>query len=164
MKKSIWKEICNFIQCSNWWCSWWCFWIFSHPFSKFQEGDKALKKAKNGLDELAQKLYVIASVIFTLINVKGESGSMQQQPCNFFYEHISDSSWTSCRNMMSSINTIVECYYMDFSVSSMKHMCYLLPTMEIYFQTATSVGFEVIFENPSEVPECLQPHVSYVLA
>ena len=45
---------------------------------------KWLKKAETedvmkALDELAQKLDVIAAVILTLIDVKGDSGSKQQQ-------------------------------------------------------------------------------------
>ena len=35
------------------------------------------------LDELAKKLYVIVAVIFTLMDVKGNSESKQQQPCYF---------------------------------------------------------------------------------
>ena len=35
------------------------------------------------LDEFIQKLDVVASVIFTLIDVKGESESKQKQPCYF---------------------------------------------------------------------------------
>ena len=34
-----------------------------------------------GLDEFAQKLDMVAAVIFTLIDVTGESESKQQQPC-----------------------------------------------------------------------------------
>ena len=50
-----------------------------------------LKMAKTedvvkGLYELAQKLDVIAAVIFILIDVKGDSGSMQQQPHYFCNE------------------------------------------------------------------------------
>ena len=55
-----------------------------------------LKKADTkdlvkGLDEFAQKLDVVAAIIFTLIDVKGESESKQQQPCYFCYDLFLDS-------------------------------------------------------------------------
>ena len=31
-----------------------------------------------------------------------------------------------------------------------------------FFQASTSIAFEVIYENPSQVPEYLHPHVSYI--
>ena len=51
-----------------------------------------LKKAETddlvkGLDDLSQKFYVIAAAILTLIDVKGESGSKQHQPCYPCYDH-----------------------------------------------------------------------------
>ena len=54
--------------------------IFLTHFSDFMKDMDWLKKAETeglvkGLNELAQKLDVIASVIFTLMDVKGESES-----------------------------------------------------------------------------------------
>ena len=40
-----------------------------------------------GLDEFAQVIDVVAAVIFTLIDVQGESESKQQQPCYFCYDN-----------------------------------------------------------------------------
>ena len=53
------------------------------------------KKAKTedvvkGLDEFYQKLDVAAAIIFTLIDVKGESESKQQQPYYFGCDHFLD--------------------------------------------------------------------------
>ena len=104
------------------------------------------------LYELAQKVDVIAAVIFTLIDVKGESGSEQQQACYFCYDHFLDSGWTSCGSILSFLNTIVECNHIECSLSSMRPMCYLLQQTEIYFQTSTSISFVVIYENQSQVP------------
>ena len=66
--------------------------IFLAHFPDFMEEIKWFKKTETedlmkGLDEFTQKLNVVAAVIFTLIDVKvkGESGSKQQQPCNFCY-------------------------------------------------------------------------------
>ena len=56
------------------------------------------------------------------------------------------------------------CYYMECSVSPMRPTYYLLQTTEIYFQILTSIGLEVIYENPSQVPEYRQLHVSYILS
>ena len=90
---------------------------------------------------------------------KVESGSKQQQPCNFCYDHFLDSGWTSCGSIISFLNTIVEWYHMECSLSPMRPVC-----TEIYFRTSLSIGFEVIYENPSQVPEYHQPHVSYILS
>ena len=47
----------------------------------------SLKKLK-GLEKLIQKLDVVATVIFILIDVKGESKTKKQQQYNFCYDHI----------------------------------------------------------------------------
>ena len=39
-----------------------------------------------GPDELVQ-MFDMKADVFTFINVKGESGSKQQQPCYFCYDH-----------------------------------------------------------------------------
>ena len=58
--------------------------------------------------------------------------------------------------LLSGIHGIL-CFFM-------RHTCNLLPTTEICFQTSTSIGFEVIYENSSQVPEYLWPHVSCILS
>ena len=84
-----------------------------------------------GLDEVTQKLDVVTAVIFTLIDVEGESGSKQQQPLYFSYDNFLDSGWTSCGRIISLFDTIFECCNMECSLSSMKPICYLLPTTDI---------------------------------
>ena len=86
-----WKKTGKCIQ-SSCWLSSWCFCNFYHPFSRFPDGDGIVKEAKTydvvkRLDELDQKLDVTATVIFTLIDIKGESRLKQQQPCYFCYDH-----------------------------------------------------------------------------
>ena len=119
---------------------------------------KNLKQLVEGLDELVQKLHVIAAVISTMIDVKGESESKQQQQCNFSYDHFLDSVWTSCGNIISFLNTIVECYTMKMLFFS-HEICMLFIS-----NNSISIGFKVVYENPSQVPEYLQPHVSYILS
>ena len=58
--------------------------FFLTHFPDLMKGIELLKIAEienvmNRLEELVQKLDVIAAVIFMLIDVKGESGSKQQQ-------------------------------------------------------------------------------------
>ena len=74
---------------------------FSYPSSNFMKEMVWFKKAKieilvKGLEEFIQKLDVIAAVIFTLIDVKGESERKQQWQCYFCYGHFLDSGWSSC--------------------------------------------------------------------
>ena len=59
--------------------------FFLTHFSDFMKEMEWLEKAETedvvkGLDEWAQKLDMIAAFIFILIDVKGKSGSKQQQP------------------------------------------------------------------------------------
>ena len=142
---------------------------FYSPFSRFHEGDGIVWKTETedllkGLDGFAQKLDVVAAVIFTFIYVKGESESKQQQPCYFCYDHILDNGWTFCGGIISFLNTIVECYHMECYLSPMSPVCYLLPTTKIHFWASLSICFEVIYENPLQIPEYLQPHISYILS
>ena len=117
-----------------------------------------------GLGEFTQKLDVVAAIIITLIDVKGESESKQQPPCYFCYDHFLNSGWSFCADITSFLSTIVECYHMECSLSPMRSVYYMIPITEIYFWTSLSNGFEVIYENPSQAPEYLQPHVSYILS
>ena len=60
--------------------------IFLAHLPGFMKEMVSFKKAKTevlvkGLYEFVQKLDVVAAVIFTLIDVKGESKVKQQQPC-----------------------------------------------------------------------------------
>ena len=82
----------------------------------------------------------------------------------FLYEHILDTGWTFCGDIISFLNTIVECYHIECSLSPMRPVCYITPTMEICFQSSLSNGFEAICENPLQVPEYLQPYISYILS
>ena len=116
------------------------------------------------LDKLAHKLDVVAAVFFTLIDVKGESESKKQHKCYFCYDHFLDSGWTSYRSIISFFNTIEECYHIECSLSFMRFVHCLLPLTEIDFQTSTSIGFGVIHENPSRVPEYIWPHVPNILS
>ena len=86
-----------------------------------------------GLGEFIQKLDVVSAVIFTLVDVKGESKSKQQQPCYFCYDHFSDSVWNPCRGIISFLKIIVEYYNMEWSLSPMRPVCYIIPTNETYF-------------------------------
>ena len=72
------------------------------------------------LDKFIQKLDVVAAVIFTLIDVKGELESKQQQPCYFCYDQFLDSGWSSCGGIISFLKTIVECYHMECTFSPIK--------------------------------------------
>ena len=94
-----------------------------------EEGLKAL-------DECAKKLDVVAAAIFTLIDVKGESESQQQQPCNFCIDHFLDSGWTFCGGRISFLNTIEEYYHIECPLCPIKPICYLLSTTKIYFRTS----------------------------
>ena len=107
---------------------------------------------------------MVSNVIFTLLDVKGESESKQQQPCYFCYDHFFDSGWSFYGGIISFLNTIVECYHMECSLSPMRPVCHIVPTTEIYFRTSLSTGLKVMYESPSQVPEYLQPHVSYILS
>ena len=69
-----------------------------------------------GLDEFVQKLGVIAAVIFTFIDVKGESKT-NMLFCN---DHFLNGGWTFCEDIISFFNTIVECYHMECSLSPMR--------------------------------------------
>ena len=60
--------------------------IFLAHFPDFMKEMVWLKKAEienllQGLDEFAQELDMVAAVIFTLIDVQGETESKQQQSC-----------------------------------------------------------------------------------
>ena len=75
----------------------WFFWNFLTNFLDFMKDIEWFKMAKTEdlvkrLDEVAQKIIVVATVVFTLIDVKGESGSKTQQTCYFCYDHFFDSS------------------------------------------------------------------------
>ena len=94
-----------------------------------------------GLDDFAQKLDVVAAVIFTLIDVKGEFKSKHQQPCYFCYDHFLDIGWSSYEGVISFIKIIVEYYHMECSVPPMRPVCYIIATTEIYFRTSLSIGF-----------------------
>ena len=90
---------------------------------------ECLKKIKtdyaiNGVDKFVQKLDMKVAVIFTFIDVKSESGSNKQQSCYFCYGQFVDSGWTFCGSITSFLNNIVECYYMECFVSSMRPTCY----------------------------------------
>ena len=66
--------------------------FFAH-FPDFMKEMVWFKKAETedllkGLDEFSQKLDVVNAVIFTVINVKCESESKQQQPCYFCYDYL----------------------------------------------------------------------------
>ena len=74
-----------------------------------QLGKAEAEDVMNELDKLVQKLSMIVAVIFELIDVKGESGSKQQQQCYFCYHHFFDSGWTSCGSLLLFYNTIVKC-------------------------------------------------------
>ena len=78
--------------------------------------------------EFAKMLDVVAAVIFTLIDVKGESELKWQQPCYFCYDHFLDSGWTVCGGIISFPSTIVKYYHMECSLFPMNPICYLLPT------------------------------------
>ena len=78
------------------------------------------------LDEFDQKLYLVAAVIFTLTDVKGESESKQQQ------HHFLDSGWSSYSGIISFLKTIVECYHMEYSLSPMRPVCYIMPTTDFF--------------------------------
>ena len=74
-------------------------------------GDKngMVKKAEidnlmTGLHELAQKLDALAAVLFILIDVKGESGTRQQQPHYLCYDPFFDSGWVWKHNIISQHN------------------------------------------------------------
>ena len=93
--------------------------------STFHEGDGMVKKPEKedlvkGLNKFSQKLDVVAAVIFTLIDVKGESKSTQQQPCYFCCDF--------CGGIISFVKTIVECYHMECSLSSMRSVCNIILT------------------------------------
>ena len=111
-----------------------------------------------------QKIDVVAAVIFTVIDVEGESESKQQQPCYFCYDHILDTGWSSCGDIISFLKTIVECYHMQCSLSPMRPAFSIIPTTEIYFQSSLLIGFDIMHKIPSQAPEYLQPHVSYILS
>ena len=73
--------------------------IFVAHFPDFMKKIIWSEKAKienlvKGLNEFPQKLDVVSAVIFTLIDVKSESESRQQQPYYFCYNHFLDSGWT----------------------------------------------------------------------
>ena len=73
-----------------------------------------------GLDEFIQKLDVIATVIFTLIDVQDESESKQQQIFYFCNDYFLDSGWSSCGGIILFLKTITKCYHMECSLSSMR--------------------------------------------
>ena len=98
-----------------------------------------LQKAKTedlvkGLDELSQNCDVVAAVIFTLIDVKHESGSKQQCSYYFCYDHSLDSGWTFCKGIMSFLDTIVECYHMECSLFMKRPMHHMIQTTENFFE------------------------------
>ena len=86
-----------------------------------------------GLDKFAQKLDVVAAVIFTCIDVKGQSQSKQQQSYHVCHDHFLHSGRSSCGGTISFLKTIVECCHMECSLSPMRPLCYIIPTTEIYF-------------------------------
>ena len=109
-----------------------------------------------GLDEFTQKLDVVATVIFTMINVKGNSESEQQQPGYFSYDHFLDSGWSFCGGIISFVKTIMECYHIECSLSPMRPVGHIISTTEICFQTSLPIGFEVVSSAP-----CLLKFVQY---
>ena len=135
------------------------FLVFFSPFSRFHGWDRLVKndwnkRCREGFRWVCPEAWCDSCCIFTLIDVKGESGSKQQQPCYLCYDYFFDCGWTSCHSIISFLNIIVKYYY----------KCYLLSTTELSFQTSTYIGLEVICENPSQVQECFKPHVSYSLS
>ena len=103
-------------------------------------------------------LDVVAAVIFTLIDVKGEFESKQQQPCHFFALIIFlDSGWSFCGGIILFLMTILECYHMECSLSPMRPVCYIIPTTENNFQTSLYFCFEVIHENPCKLQSIFSP-------
>ena len=59
--------------------------------------------------------------------------------------------------------TIVEFHHMECCLSSMRHVCYITSRTEIYLWTSLSIGFEVIYKNPSQASACFQHHAFYIL-
>ena len=106
---------------------------------------------------------MVTTLIFPLIDIKDEFKTKQQHPCHFCYDQFLDSGWSSCGGIISFLKTIVECYQMECSLSPMRPVSYIIPTSEVFW-ISLSIGFEVIYENPSLALEYLQPHVSYILS
>ena len=115
-----------------------------------------------GLDEFTQKLALVAALIFTLSDVKGEAETKQQQPCYLCYDHSLDSGWSSCGGIISFLKTILECYYIECSLSPMRSVHCIISATEIYFRIALSTSFEAIYKNQPQALEYVQPHVSYL--
>ena len=111
----------------------------------------------NGLDEFVQKLDGIAAIIFTFIHVKGESGSEQQQPCYFCYNHFVDSGWTSCGSIISFLNAIVDCFYTECFVSSMRPTCYLLLVTENDFKLQFLLTFRSFIQTHQKFQSIFSP-------
>ena len=59
-----------------------------------------------------------------------------------------DSCWSSCGGIISFLK-IMECYHMECSLPPVRPVCYINPITEIYFRSSLSIGFEVMYENPS---------------
>ena len=87
---------------------------------------------------------MIATVIFICYKIKGQAEvndqitdiddeSKQQQPSYFFYEQYLNSSWTAYGDIISFLNTVMECYCIECSGSSMRPTCHELQATELMY-------------------------------
>ena len=126
------------MQCFCWWCSWCCFW---------------LKKAEIEccchfhIDWCQRWIWVKATTAMLFL-----LWSLSRLWLDFLWKY----------SIISQHNYGM----LSYRMLSFSHETCMLSTSNkwIYFQTITSIGFEIIYENLSQVPEYFQPHILFILS